>query len=622
MKYSEEQILHILERDREEGAALLMEQYAGLLWSVCQKHLEDTEDIKECVNSSFADFCLAPEHFRAEKGSLKQYLCRIAENKAIDRYHQNIRRIQAEKQLWRDRKETDYEWGLDSVREETESLEEALNQLEPVDSPILRMKYYGGLSYGEIAAELDLSEAAVKMRSLRSRKKLVKILLTLLLLGLLAACAVAALRKYQFSSTTGFHWSQEDPVWELVEGEYQMREGDYYLELYEASYQKGKLKLYFRTEKAEWPEAAKTGYVDWMRSFVDSLTIKNADEGRLQQGNLATYYADGQQYSRAWFESVRTWVWEPEHLADTFSVDVYQGQEILFTLTLSKLAYREVEDEEKVSQETKPFAAEESFENVPETDLETVQTEYPLPDGTRLILGPAMASDRTAIITLYQPEVGEYMLASRLSYSPYGLHGREAEQVILRDKEGQEYQMMRMPYEDVEQKDGSVSRYHSIHFMGAGSGDYTLEIPFVCLERSWESSEVTLTLPTGTEDHISCDETVLFPDGSGLHITGITRTEEADEFIDVLADGTVTSKYVPYWAYTLEYEPIVTGELVLCAARFDHVGTEIIYGSSSQGQPIIRVKGENKDSVDQVTLQFTTAVYLLERSWMTKVHIE
>ena len=96
MKYTENEILESLKKDRESGAAMVMEEYAGLLWSVCRKHLDDAEDVKECVNSTFADFCLCPEKYDESKGSLKNYLCRIADHKAIDRYQSNCRRQKAE----------------------------------------------------------------------------------------------------------------------------------------------------------------------------------------------------------------------------------------------------------------------------------------------------------------------------------------------------------------------------------------------------------------------------------------------------------------------------------------------------------------------------------------------
>lgn len=150
---------------------MLMEEYAGLIWSVCEMYLDNEEDIRECVNSTFADFCLEREKFDAKKASLKTYLCAIARNKAIDCYRTNRHH-----QALLERAEEAFDNGAAGDRL-AERLEEAVEQLEPLDGRILRMKYYGGHSYQEIADELGLKEGAVKMRSMRSRRKLLKILI-------------------------------------------------------------------------------------------------------------------------------------------------------------------------------------------------------------------------------------------------------------------------------------------------------------------------------------------------------------------------------------------------------------------------------------------------------------
>lgn len=57
-KYKDETLLKRLQEDMESGITLIMEQYVGILWSVCSHRLENPEDVKECVNDVFAEFCL------------------------------------------------------------------------------------------------------------------------------------------------------------------------------------------------------------------------------------------------------------------------------------------------------------------------------------------------------------------------------------------------------------------------------------------------------------------------------------------------------------------------------------------------------------------------------------
>ena len=54
------------------------------------------EDVKECVNSAFADLCLMWERYEEEKGTLRNYLCTIAGRKALERHRKNDARQRAE----------------------------------------------------------------------------------------------------------------------------------------------------------------------------------------------------------------------------------------------------------------------------------------------------------------------------------------------------------------------------------------------------------------------------------------------------------------------------------------------------------------------------------------------
>ena len=54
--YTEQELLKIWRDNPEKGTVLLMEQYEKLIWNVCGRRLENPEDIKECVNETFAVF--------------------------------------------------------------------------------------------------------------------------------------------------------------------------------------------------------------------------------------------------------------------------------------------------------------------------------------------------------------------------------------------------------------------------------------------------------------------------------------------------------------------------------------------------------------------------------------
>ena len=148
-------IISLLDREPEEGMALLIEEYSGLLWTVCRQYLQNTEDVKECVNEIFSEFYLHRERFDPEKGALKGYLEVIARRCAQRRWRENQRWEGAAPQ---EQEESD----PFSRMESKDELEAARAALEPLDEQIVRMKYYGGMTAREIADSLGLPYETVK----------------------------------------------------------------------------------------------------------------------------------------------------------------------------------------------------------------------------------------------------------------------------------------------------------------------------------------------------------------------------------------------------------------------------------------------------------------------------
>lgn len=192
-KYSEQELLRMLDCDPHTGMAAMVEQYTGLLWHVAEHHLKNPEDIKECVNDTFLEFYIHRDRFDSEKGSLTAYLAQIMRNLAVSRYRKNV--------LWDEQADAPQEEtaSVSDLVEARVDLERAMAALKPEDAEIIRMKYYGGMTVREIADSLGLSYDTVKKRQQRSLSKLRMLLLGLLILGLLAAltaCAYTLLRYF------------------------------------------------------------------------------------------------------------------------------------------------------------------------------------------------------------------------------------------------------------------------------------------------------------------------------------------------------------------------------------------------------------------------------------------
>ena len=66
--------------------AAIMEQYSGLVWAAAARRLSNEEDVRECVNETFAEFYRTRSRYRLEKGPLGGWLVRIAQRRAVDKW--------------------------------------------------------------------------------------------------------------------------------------------------------------------------------------------------------------------------------------------------------------------------------------------------------------------------------------------------------------------------------------------------------------------------------------------------------------------------------------------------------------------------------------------------------
>lgn len=205
---SDIRLMHIMKKDPQEGMRLLLEQYTGLVWHIISAHLNNPEDIRECVSETFSQFYFRREKYNPKKASLSLYLAAIARRIAVSRY----------------RKEKRYHSGLQTrhssgspeisvsesicasehreyFRAELKAdLEQAMKELRPDELEIIRMKYYDGMTIREIAASLNLPYETVKKRHHRSLGKLRRtLILTLVIIALLllTACTYSVLRYYE-----------------------------------------------------------------------------------------------------------------------------------------------------------------------------------------------------------------------------------------------------------------------------------------------------------------------------------------------------------------------------------------------------------------------------------------
>lgn len=611
-RYTEEEWIALLENNREEGAAALWEAYSGLVWRVCARRLSDPEDIKESVNDTFAAFCLNPQKFDPAKGTLKKYLCAIADHQALDLCRKNERRQRAEekaREQWIREKEQTWELLPE------EELDEILCRLEPLDGAILRMKYYEGMSFKEIAARMELPYEAVKKRSQRSMKKLLKLLLLGLLLAALAGCAALLFQRFQFQEKTGFNWEEENPVYSLS-GERPVCEKDGVIfTVTDAVYREGELYLaIFASFPAGTGEERRrfAEIADYYMGFCQGEGLSMVPE----LGTSHRSFEEGERMS-AWF------YWQPEEDSGELSLLLRldpTGEDGRIRETT--LYYRADGEEETFGMkgEAPVFELKLTRLDFSEDISSLGQTaEYP---GGSLLIRPGHTVGEGAGISLYSISEREgYAVSPFLTQSSRGTGSGEHRPPYLTDASGKEY-----PAQAVSDSTSKLAE-KALYIPGAGAGIYTLVIPQLCLEGEAETESVSLSLPSEEGEVQRVDGEVSFPDGDRVRILNV-KAEKGAERIEWSREGEIWTEERNYWRYILDCESISgkkSGEEpVLCSfnasAEFRGGSERASISVLSGNQIILTYQGEEPQT--EAVIKFHSPVYLLEQEIREEVEIK
>ena len=604
IKYTDEQLINQMKANVEIGTGLVMEQYCGLVFTVCSNYLCDREDVKECVNEVFAEFSLNYEKFKKEKGSLRNYLCKIAKNCAIDKYNKNMRQKQAE-QAAADQWIEENEYGIG--REHKELLDGALDHLSPVDSRIIRMKYYDGMTFKEISEQLHMDYNLVKKRSQRSYKKLLKIILLGLLLALLAACAAIIFRQYRVSEQSGFLWSVETAAYGNEEETDEIVIGDVAYQVTDAAYYDCQMKLEVTTQwrgekEGDWKEEFKR-IVD-EQLFGDERQAMNHGTKRVYKYNSGTIFLGNSNkvelecrdfYIRANSMDDRNGTMKI-YLEGRGFIEADENGEIplriallqdhMVTLTLKELPIMEYKyKEEKIR----------------------------LADGSILAIGPNYSGDSNTILSLYHIGGTEYEAASWLTnhFGGIGIWADKVEHIVLLDQEGNAVESQRVSGED--SVDPGIKKVFQIYFPKVSAGEYTLEIPYLCLLKEGNTEEIVMNLPMEDNVVLQCDYSIHFEDGCGYHITGIRRQKEVEIMESMMFDGTWVEQEIIIWKYYLTYETVSAGNLIFCHSYVEGTtekGRDVTGNMDMNNQLYLKIQQE--EAPQQCTVRFKDPVYILD----------
>lgn len=168
MKTTDANFIKRLQSGKEDALNYIVDRYLPLLKSVVRQVLgpiQQEELIGECVNDVFLSVWQNAKKFRGvDENAFKNWICAVAKYKAIDYYRKEAKNVELTSEFL----EIPIQAAEDADVEDT--VNELLQQLEPIDRKIFVMRYLLGFSSEETAEQLNLSKSAVDNRVYRGKK--------------------------------------------------------------------------------------------------------------------------------------------------------------------------------------------------------------------------------------------------------------------------------------------------------------------------------------------------------------------------------------------------------------------------------------------------------------------
>ena len=160
-----EEVLADAGRGDEAAFSEFYDLTSSMLYGIVLRVLRDPAMAEEVTQESYIELWRLAPRFDAAKGSAKSWASTVAHRRAVDR----VRSEQAR----RNREEDDGRKAaapFDEVSEavvdgvDRESVRRSLGALSPSQREAVTLSYFGGHTYREVAALLDVAEGTIKTR--------------------------------------------------------------------------------------------------------------------------------------------------------------------------------------------------------------------------------------------------------------------------------------------------------------------------------------------------------------------------------------------------------------------------------------------------------------------------
>jgi RNA polymerase sigma-70 factor, ECF subfamily len=158
---SDESLMERL-RDREQPAmTVLFDRYAGLVYSVAFRVLNDSGQAEDVMQEIFFQLWKNPESFSARKGSLAPWLAVVARNRAIDQLRQRKPTEMVDEVVLASPANLESEAERNTMMHRVRGI---LREMPEDHQRSLEMAFFEGLTHSEIAEKTGQPLGTIKTR--------------------------------------------------------------------------------------------------------------------------------------------------------------------------------------------------------------------------------------------------------------------------------------------------------------------------------------------------------------------------------------------------------------------------------------------------------------------------
>ena len=171
---SDDRILELITSSDPEGIAQLYDRYGRLAFTLAFRVLNDQGAAEDVVQEAFLSVWRRGSTYRADRGSLRTWVCSIVHHRALDRLRGRSGKARQELPIESASPETSFGDTWDQVAQslERDQVGRALAELPADQRETIELAYFSGYSQSEISELLKIPLGTVKGRTRIGLKKL------------------------------------------------------------------------------------------------------------------------------------------------------------------------------------------------------------------------------------------------------------------------------------------------------------------------------------------------------------------------------------------------------------------------------------------------------------------